>query len=1469
MAPSKEALTHFLLLCGKGDVKAVSKLIERDSSLAYAVHHQSQQSGLTIACLRGHEELYEVLQKTLHELGVVKKVLDKVDASGSTPLLNAAHACNVKIVRSLLDLGADLHARASNKRNVAHIACTKKEGIQLLRLFDRRRSLEKLLDDQDLWGATPVEVAHSKRLREHIHFFERRAEHGAQDGMNDDDLAYYRETTSDEDDPQPRRPQILLPRLAGQEANFARFPNLTQALIQEHHAERGMMMQTEAAPATGTAPPGQHRTRATRGPGTSSPPLSPAMEARIASGVVMPPHQLVHLQGQTQTTSPSGSQTGAPDEDPLKDLPASPSFPSKMPRQEKLHYVQLFARENERGDPVVSDSPRSPASARRGARSPSPPIRLNTAPPAGVRTIPSGSWSPIGGENDNYDNATRRRPHDHVENLPHQLLFSDDVVYGQDHERSPVIKSRYMLLNPELGPSKRDQHTPHKNGKVWTGRIVRPPKRYKRRVLQTPEPAKGRFGDGRQQQPLVTHALTPSGSRPGTANAGASRASRNAIAAPTDTQDGKNTARTSAGVAQERIINGGAEVAAGTVDSTADAVAGSATKPDLAEEGGVGGGSKRTAAEDPTAGSPVRVSVPVAGGVLLDPEASIQSAGKQGPTGPGTAPVPVVPQLPRRPDTAAGIGSSSTSVLTAPQPGGVTSAGEEQQAQVPKSKLQPAPQQMPKPRPATVTSASPSLGSGLGPITQYQNQTKRIPPLSRHKMKEQRPGPTSSLRQERLQEVKRANASGLSGSGRFIRFMDTNFTENPQMSPFGSPLVAGGGREIIRNFPDDVAGALPSDGSFMPSHSPEPSVLRASPRGTRKTDAPAGDYDPFLTIEGHNTSKTLPPKSGSSPADEADALPVSAAAAARATSASGKSRAPATSSSPPPATRSTTNWHMNSYIETRADPSSPRRPTAQELHLQHIPSPSTAAQLAHKRLALQNGPGAGPGGDRTVIDHQGNTGFGSPSPGGRAASPSSVVGHAGHASYYDSPPSSPLGIVRNKEGLFQNAAIFNTAQLVTSKFPGDLSEKTNPRMKGRAKTAPRGGRNSSGQHHGNGNPFGLGPVGGGGSGGDGRKRAPLEEQLIIHHERGQQTQIQDVNGASDDHPTVAAVLDRVHHLRDTSSLNSSIEQLRLAEDPNNANPPPRLDAEHLALLRRRALTTAPLTPDNVGLYHDTALYTGHVGGADTTTSGNVQPCSASGGPRPVSGGSRSAAGNYAGAGGAIGSYTGAPQQPQRVTPASSHAAHHAISSGGTNKAAGASTASLLVPPVPDAAVKGSGFLMARNASSRAATTLSRKELSLPDGIGIGAEQIQKSYASGGTGRGAHADGGKRALPKSALYRIGAPRPKSSISITGYGSGNAAVTPADKALKPLMATRKLVSASLESTHIRPVLSFEDIYVNRLVDESAPAEKLSDGGFNRHQKEVDLSLKGILGNDFTIERPPGAIEDVSLGDMSEYD
>ncbi|CAD7929765.1 unnamed protein product [Amoebophrya sp. A25] len=241
-SPNKQSrgdlVPNFLLLCGKGHTKEVARLLAADGGLSYQKHPQSRQSGFTIACLRGNEEIFALLLKALREEDQLKAVLDVVDVSGSTPLLNAVHACNLKITRSLLELGADVTLKATNRRNVAHVACTKKDGLRLLRLFHRKKVLRPMLVEPDLWGATPMQVADSKRHGEQVEFIDL----VLRSREEDDDMFFVRygdddddpESSDDDDDSVPRRPQILLPRYAN--GSESRFPNLTQAIMQQHRS---------------------------------------------------------------------------------------------------------------------------------------------------------------------------------------------------------------------------------------------------------------------------------------------------------------------------------------------------------------------------------------------------------------------------------------------------------------------------------------------------------------------------------------------------------------------------------------------------------------------------------------------------------------------------------------------------------------------------------------------------------------------------------------------------------------------------------------------------------------------------------------------------------------------------------------------------------------------------------------------------------------------------------------------------------------------------------------------------------------------------------------------------------------------------------------------------------------------------------------------------------------------------------
>merc|ERR1711871_1935229 len=81
------------------------------------------------------------------------------------------------ITAMLLKLGADTSVIAINKRNVAHIACTKKYGLRVLKLlhdWDKNEAeksiLDKIIEEKDIWGATPFDIAEYKGHNDQVKY---------------------------------------------------------------------------------------------------------------------------------------------------------------------------------------------------------------------------------------------------------------------------------------------------------------------------------------------------------------------------------------------------------------------------------------------------------------------------------------------------------------------------------------------------------------------------------------------------------------------------------------------------------------------------------------------------------------------------------------------------------------------------------------------------------------------------------------------------------------------------------------------------------------------------------------------------------------------------------------------------------------------------------------------------------------------------------------------------------------------------------------------------------------------------------------------------------------------------------------------------------------------------------------------------------------------------------------------------
>ncbi|CAD7941856.1 unnamed protein product [Amoebophrya sp. A120] len=1258
---AREQVLQFLLACGKGDIRAVKAKVEQDSSFLYALHPDSRQSGLTLACLRGHEELYECLSKGLHELSAVQHVLDVVDSSGSTPLLNATHSCNVRIVRSLLDLGADISLRATNRRNIAHIACTKKDGIQLLQLFARRNVLGKLLEEEDLWGVTPLQLAHNKRHLDQIDFLERHIYMALQGGPGVADFYAHGGSSSSEDEPLPRRPQFLLPRLMSDHQAENRFPNLTQTILQQHLQQGPFSQRTRGGAVRKSHPQQQFLSRSH---------MSSSPEA-LSQG-----SQEFHLQHEEPQARSPGAQSsgtrqdaggasqhiavvdqnetaplGSPEAPPPDASP--PVGPPRAPRQEKLHYVQIFAREETDGKNMKSSASsnflkrpgsgsRSPSGGSR-MRSPSPTLRLAASPAPGETT---------------------------------------DLVEQSEHQ--PVMKSRYLLLN-----APNDVQSA-KKGKVWTGRTARPSgsRSYQRRARQTPEPAKGTLFSTKKTPPLTAHALEPSGSRPGTA--------------------GRIRGEHQADVPAAEPAGAG-----GTLNGQQSSSDGAIVQ------------------DDAVASPNKRVAVPEL------PRDGVQGQGMLNPS----------PQARGTTGKAPPHAGSSSSSSKAPARSAV--APETLAKQVPPALVMP------------------------------MHEFELIKPAAGNKSKPRKlPRTASGLRADRLQmqmqyQKSRPHTGTSSASGRFIRFMDSNFTENVvNLSPTCSP-PAPPPRDLIRNFPEDVAAFLktPQAGE-IPVYSPSP------PRSARGSKLSVDYSRSMALLRGpggvSGGSKQVPEASRSD---------------------GGTTSSPSPAGSPVVRSRPV-NWHMNSYIMEQEERASLQR------------------RQKERRAASPTG-----------HQHGGTSPNNSPKADGRMENASL------------SPPSSPLGISR-RDNLFSNAAIqiSNTAKLVTSKFPGDLSERPQNRMKpGRTISAhSRERHRSTGADN-----FSLAPLPSPRRNADGMPDSP-KDNVIVRSPRGPHSPEAGFAAGTvglvrtqqelAELPVVSEVLGRVHEIRDHGpSLAASMERLRALESSEQA--PPHLDAKLLAALRRRALTVAPLTPDYVGLRQD-------------------EPAR-----RPV----LSRGEHDPGVQGATGSTSSPSSRPRSAVSATGKSA----GGGAKQTSTSASATSLLVPPVPDAAVKGAGFLMAKAPA--------RNTLSLPEGLEapfMAAGRNNPTNRDSGLPhhRNTHASGRSKANKAGVpphLNRLGMGRPRTTPGhVTGAPLHLQPVTAPEKALKSLMATRRLVADKQVG------LSFEDVYVTRhpfvIEREGPPGER---GGHERNNlarttaNRLDVSLPGLLGGSLTSVETP---EEVSLAD-----
>ena len=132
----------FFAACDAGNLAAIKHVLKENPQIVYA-ENKRKQNGLLLACLRAREQAVKLILSHIQQTGLeLARVVNHADNAGCTPVLAAAYCVGKgapgsrgkpdlhaeSMMHEVLRAQADPAARALNRRNCAHVACTKRNG---------------------------------------------------------------------------------------------------------------------------------------------------------------------------------------------------------------------------------------------------------------------------------------------------------------------------------------------------------------------------------------------------------------------------------------------------------------------------------------------------------------------------------------------------------------------------------------------------------------------------------------------------------------------------------------------------------------------------------------------------------------------------------------------------------------------------------------------------------------------------------------------------------------------------------------------------------------------------------------------------------------------------------------------------------------------------------------------------------------------------------------------------------------------------------------------------------------------------------------------------------------------------------------------------------------------------------------------------------------------------------------------